>query len=187
VAAPGLGKILVVWRDNRTEDLGGPANVVAAGRFVDMNGTPIGTDFVVVPDGPSFVSKPTGLAYNSKDNTFIIAWEDGRGASWDVWAQRLDANGAIIGSESKVNDQEFGSEYDIDVAYNPVIDKSMFVWWANTDMSLVKARIMNSDGTFDGGQFDVPGAHQPFVAASRVTDEFIVHGADGVIIKVPSQ
>jgi hypothetical protein len=189
VYAPGLGKILVVWLDNRTEftDPPGITSVEISGRFLDAEGNPLGTDFVVVPDSPSWPSKPSGLAYNSKDNTFIIAWEDGRGTRWDIWAERLDANGAIIGSEFQLNDPgtENSSDTDPDMAYNPVIDKYLAVWWTNT--SVMRAKILNSDGTVVGSQFDIPGTLQPFVAASRVDDSFIVHGKDAVIIKVPSQ
>jgi len=185
VAAPGLGKVLVVWLDSRTEVFGKPIDgVEIVGRFVNATtGNPIDADFVVVPDNPSWPQKPSALEYNSKDNTFMIAWEDTRGTSWDIWAERLDANGNVIGSEFQLNDANAAEETDPDIAYNPVIDKYLAVWWANT--SVMRAKILNSDGTVNGEQFDVTGTHQPFVAASRVTDEFIVTGADGTIIQGP--
>lgn len=185
--APALGKIFVVWQDGRTgnEAPFGTYGLSVYGRFLDANGNTTGNEFTVIPDDPSYPGAPS-VAYNGKDNTFLVSWEDQRTGVYskpDVWIQRIDASGAPNGTESQLNDQDLGSETDVDIAYNPVLNKYMAVWWVAGSGTQTKARIINSDGTFDGGQFDIPGVHMPFVAASGISDKFIVHGRNATMVR----
>jgi hypothetical protein len=104
VAPAGADRYLVVWGDQR----GGQSDIL--GTFRTGTGAPIGGNITISLDdvpGGSYQGDPA-LAADASGLT-LIAWLDGReggsvfGATFDVYAQWLDAAGAPIGGNWKIN------------------------------------------------------------------------------------
>lgn len=76
------------------------------------------------------------LAYNPARNEFLLVWEESRPGQGQgivfgvIYAQRLTAEGALIGQPVRVSSEADDTAYRPDVAYNPVADVYMVVWHA---------------------------------------------------------
>jgi len=55
---------------------------------VNGNGNLIGTDFLITDDTCPYISS---LIYNLINNEYLVTWQVDRGATWDIYAQRVDA------------------------------------------------------------------------------------------------
>ena len=104
IAAVGPDRYLVVWGDQRS----GQSDIY--GSYINVSGAPLTSNFVISPDpvpGGSFQGDPA-VASNASGLTLVV-WVDGReggtvfGASNDIYGQWLDASGAPLGSNFKVN------------------------------------------------------------------------------------
>jgi hypothetical protein len=89
IAPDGSGGAIIAWEDNRP-DAGGiyAQRVDAEGNLLwSGDGVPIAT-VSNSQDDPQIVSDGQGGA--------ILSWNDTRGSSWDVYAQKVDANGSVL-------------------------------------------------------------------------------------------
>lgn len=85
-ATDGSGGMIVAWEDNRG------ANTDIYAQRVSSNGIPRWTaDGVVVCGATGNQGRPVVISDGA--GGAIIAWHDYRGATWDIYAQRLDASG----------------------------------------------------------------------------------------------
>ncbi|HKW51903.1 MAG TPA: hypothetical protein VJQ53_09240, partial [Candidatus Eisenbacteria bacterium] len=105
VTGVGPSRYLVAWGDQRQ----GQGEVFAS--MLTGSGAPIGPNFKISADpvsGGSYQGEPAADA--RPDGKTLVAWLDGReggtvfGATFDVYAQWLDADGLPIGGNFKVND-----------------------------------------------------------------------------------
>ena len=91
------GNFVIAWQDNRN----GNADIYCQ-RYND-NGTALGSNFLVNDDiGSGYQSSPT-IGVDGEDN-FMIAWTDNRNGNYDIYCQRYDANGTVLGYNFLVND-----------------------------------------------------------------------------------
>ena len=104
VTAVGSDRYLVVWGDQREKQ------GEIYGVYVTAAGAPIGPNFKITNDqvtGGSFQGNPALAAM--PDGTVLVAWVDGReggsviGATADVYAQRVNALGQLVGGNFKIN------------------------------------------------------------------------------------
>jgi len=169
VAAVGPDRYLVVWGDQR----GGQSDVFAAWRTA--TGAPIDGNVTISADpvpGGSFQGEPA-LASDAAGLTLVV-WLDGReggstvGATFDVYGQWLDAQGAAIGGNFKINDTT-GTQKDAapSVAADP--SGGFVVAWvdrrnAPTDPGDIYVQRFAADRTALGGNQrvndDPPGREQ---------------------------
>jgi len=109
---------LVVWQDNRYGDW------AIHGRRVSRAGQLYG-DFLISRSQGS--ERIPAIAYDSKDNEYLVVWQDGRGEDEDVYGRRVSNEDELLAGECPIsvlaNDQEVP-----DVAYNGQSNEYLVVW-----------------------------------------------------------
>jgi len=88
---------------------------------------------------------------------YVVVWSSdqntgGDGDGFGVLMQRFDAAGNTIGGELQVNQNTLGNQYYASVAMGDS-GRGVVVWTDKDAGTNVKARLFNSDGTFNGNEF----------------------------------
>ncbi|MEO0080248.1 MAG: hypothetical protein ABIK44_06200, partial [candidate division WOR-3 bacterium] len=99
VAVNGWGEFLIVWTDRRN----GHEDIYA--QLFDSSGNRLGNEFIVNDDntttnqgGPAVGARP--------DGGWWVVWADGRDGNFDIYAQRLARNGAPVGRNFRITDDQ---------------------------------------------------------------------------------
>jgi len=209
---------LVVWRGTALRDASfcpidpvSETREIKGQRFDAMTGDPIG-DPVRISNtcDPSVDVDDPAVAYNETDNEYLVVWS-GAGArygEYEIFGQRLNANGTEQGANDfRISDMGGTgiSSYDANqpaVAYNPVDNVYLVVWWGNDDvggLSVYEDEIFGQLLDHDGGalgvndfrisdmgvtgdDFDPHFAYYPAVAHNPTDNEYLVvwYGQDNV-------
>ncbi|MDX2257577.1 MAG: hypothetical protein NW205_01545 [Hyphomicrobiaceae bacterium] len=88
---PTTGRYLVVWRSNDNASIGA--------RLFESDGTPLVQSIAGTWTG--FLNAPTVTGL--KGGGFVVTWQESNGAGFDIKAQRLNANGQLVGGEFTVD------------------------------------------------------------------------------------
>jgi Ca2+-binding RTX toxin-like protein len=99
------GAFLAVWRHFPHAPEGGAPNGIYAQLF-DSSGNRVGSEFAINGTLPTGAMRATPLS----DGGFMVAWELG---THEIRAQRLDANGAEVGSELSLYPGNSGQLYHL--------------------------------------------------------------------------
>lgn len=91
------GQIIVVWQDERN------GNSDIYGQRFDTDGNRIGMNFKVNNDIGSSAQILPDVAVDSSGN-FVVTWADSRLGNYDIFVQRYDNTGALLGQNFKAND-----------------------------------------------------------------------------------
>lgn len=83
----GANQFLVVWSHNG----------FLYGQLYDAQGVPIGDLFAIPYSGAAVQFNPAA-AYSIACDCYLVVWEDLRNGSWDIYGQRVDADGTLLGS-----------------------------------------------------------------------------------------
>lgn len=145
------GSFLVVW-DGRGE---GDRHGIFARRF-NADGTAAGDQFLVNTTVGGIQSRPDVAV--ADDGTAIVTWHGvGDGDAAGVFAQRIAADDALVGSETLVN-----TETDLRQGYSSVAtdaDGNYVVAWSSRDQDGddwgIFAQRFQAEGTPDGEEFAV--------------------------------
>ena len=117
------GSFVVCWVDKRNSE-----EDIFAQRF-DSNGNPIGANFKVSDIFENSAQKYPTIALKS-DGKFVIAWQDNRNGDYDIYTQKYDADGAKIGVNIRLNDDNgSASQEKPDVACSG--EKIYYTWQDN--------------------------------------------------------
>ena len=162
---------VVTWYDYRN----GSCDIYA--QRYGQTGIALGGNFLVNDDGGSFDQEGPSVAAN--DSGFVIAWYDYRSDnSWDIYAQRFNANGDTIGGNFLVNDTSNGS-YSPSVAFS---DSGFMIAWydyrnGNGD---IYAQLFNANGDTIGGNFlvDDGGNYQYYPSVAAIGSGYMVTWED---------
>lgn len=77
---------------------------------------------------PSQNQQNTQIAYNPDDDEFLLVWEDYRnGSNWDIYGQRLDGDGALLGDNFVIKSASYDQVLP-QVIYAPGSDKYLVIW-----------------------------------------------------------
>jgi len=126
---------LVVWQDHRN----GRFDVFA--QKVGWAGGLLGGNYAI--------STATGdknkcdLAYSLAHNEFLVVWGDTRSGGYDVWAQRLDGAGALLGGPFPVADAAVGESSPV-VGYDHASHEFLVAYWVlnqSTDYDIWARRV----------------------------------------------
>ena len=99
VAMDVSGSFVIVWSDDRSDDLGD----VYAQRY-DSSGVPIGSNFRV-DDELGTSSQYVPAITSDFHKNILVTWTDRRNGPWgDIYAQRYDSSGVPLGSNFRVDD-----------------------------------------------------------------------------------
>lgn len=113
LSADWFGKMFLVWRDYRSA--GYPFTPDVYFQKLDSMG-PIGPNRNLTTELPDSSHQSPTIAASGWSKT-VVAWTDLRYRNWDVFGQVLDANGAPVGSNRKINDDVAGTpQHEPDVA-----------------------------------------------------------------------
>ncbi|MEO0099817.1 MAG: hypothetical protein ABIK99_02300 [candidate division WOR-3 bacterium] len=141
----GEDRFLVVWDDWRND----PGDIY--GQIFNLAGIPIGSNFRV--NEGTWLQYHPSCASDSLGN-FVVAWQDGRGSSWDIYARRFDKDGNPLGSDFRVNDDNTNQfQGDPEVAMSE--DGSFIIVWSDerNGNSDIYGQRFSPDGTRIGGNF----------------------------------
>ena len=97
----------------------------------------------------SDVQREPRVAYNSTDNTYLVVWEDNRSGTYQIYGQRVDADGSLLGSNFNLHASSYDCRYP-DVAYSSTSNIWLVVWQYDTNGAgfwNILCKGVNSDGT----------------------------------------
>jgi len=180
VAVNAAGDFVIAWQDKRRGDW-----EIYVQRFAG-DGTARG-DHIVVNEDPEGTEQVLPSVTMDSSGNFTVVWADDRSGDYDIYAQRLAADGTMIGGNVLINDDDEGvSQYWPICAGNGAGD--LIVTWTderdgdhfNHD---VYAQHYLSDGTAVGGNFrvnaDAGGFNQAWSTAEMAENgDFIIAWPD---------
>jgi hypothetical protein len=156
VAMADAGDFVVVWATDSSGALPGFELSVQGQRFAS-DGSPQGTQFQVntVMMGPADYQLRPSVA-SAADGSFVVVWQSGSG----ILGRRFASDGSAQGGQFQINTHPTGGQNSRAVAAAPNGD-FFVVWTSNgspetdTSGSSVQGRRYASDGSAQGGQFQV--------------------------------
>ncbi|MDQ5823146.1 MAG: S-layer homology domain-containing protein [Chloroflexota bacterium] len=129
------------------------------------------------PSAPSALNTQgsSASAYSSANTEFLVVWEDARNGGWDIYGQRVDADGTMLGTNFAIaNTSEF--EQDVSIAYNSSAANEYLVVWASDDKIL--GQRVSATGTLTGGAFEISSGtlakDDPAIAYSAGDNQYLV-------------
>jgi hypothetical protein len=172
------GNSVVTWVDSRQ----GPSDPAIYAQRYNSSGTPSGSNFRVDEVIGRYHDNPA-IAMDGSGN-FVIAWEDYRDGTWDIYAQRYNASGNLLGSNFKVN-EDFGTFQDQFPAVAMDGSGNFVITWVRDSLSEVSpiyAQRYNSSGTPLGSNFRVNDLDmysiEPPTIAMNSSGNFIISWQD---------
>lgn len=113
------------------------------GRLFDSTGAPVGGEITVSTDDTSEKERTVVAAYD--DGRFQVVWQsaeqDGSGSG--VYAQTIDVDGSLLGSETRVHSTTASNQQNADVAIGP-FGTPVFAWQSSFQGS--SSLFTNCDG-----------------------------------------
>ena len=121
------------------------------------------------------------VAHNRLHNEYLVVWHNDRGATIDVYARRVRADGTLLSYFTISHNANFWN-YNPDVAYSPKHDEYLVVWTYDSVItgSDTWARRVKWDGSWMGPEFQVGRPDKsgnqvnPAVAYNEQADEYLV-------------
>ncbi len=170
-ASPAVSGYLVAFVDlnpSFVEDI--------VGQRVDTGSTLLGSPVTI--SVPIENQKQPAVAYNSVDGEYLVVWHDERKGNWDIWGQRLDLDGSLLGSSFDICNNANAQFYP-DVAYNLDTNQYLVVWEDRRADADIYGQRVNGDGSLDGAEIPIAGVgttarRKPKVAFNPISGEFLV-------------
>jgi hypothetical protein len=154
VASSFGGDFVVVWESHNQDAAGGPG--IFGQRFDGNGGMPLGPEFAVNASVVGNQAEPA-VATDGGGN-FVVVWMSTHPTltSYDIFGQRFDANGNLLGGEFRVNSYTTGDQRDPAVAADPN-GNFVVVWHSYQDGSSLGTfgQRYDSSGVPRGGEFRV--------------------------------
>ncbi|MGQ9677934.1 MAG: hypothetical protein ACUVUD_01450 [bacterium] len=142
------GGYLIFWSDNRN------GNFEIYGQQVDRNGSPQGGNFQVNDDYASAHQRCSSIGMERAVGNTVIAWEDERGISCDIYRTVFDSVGRGLARNLRLNDDSGGA-----AQYYPSVaggnQRFLIAWTDNRDGWDIYAQFLDRFGEKIGGNFRV--------------------------------
>jgi len=119
------------------------------------------------------------VAYNSLHDEYLVVWYNDRGATWDVYAQRVGGDGSLPSWFCVVHDAG-KKNWQPDVAYNPTQDEYLIVYTyehSSSDYDLYARRVSWNGGWMSNEiaiNLEADKQWNPAVAYNSQNDEYLV-------------
>ena len=141
VSCDNSGNFIASWADGRNTNW----RDIYAQRFL-ADGTPLGNNFLVNTDTEGNNHLRANIAIDEIGN-FIIAWEDNRNGHEDVFAQRYQSDGSVIGDNFKINDDTPNTSQN-NASISMDLEGNFVVCWEDkrNDYNDVYARRFSNEG-----------------------------------------
>lgn len=186
VGMAGDGSFVIAWEDDNGHD--GDGAGIYAKRY-DATGAALGAEFRVNTTTVTDQSYPS-IAMNASGNC-VISWTSSHRGQPDVFAQMYAPNGAPVGGEFEVNDNEPAAQRQSAVAM--MSNGNFLIAWQSYDQVAgsdwdVYAKIFNATGASVTSEFNVNGfkdtaGGQGGVSASAGNHQYVLTwnnlGVDG--------
>lgn len=161
------GRFVVVWQSPFQD--GKDAGIVA--RLYNADGQPLGEEFVVNTTTKDSQDTPAVAAL--ADGGFVITWQsrDFGGTEYDIFAQRYNASGNVVGNEFRVN--RYLTGFQTNSAISALNNGGFVVTWQSegqdgSEDGIYAQRYSNS-GTPVGGEFKVNTFTSDYQSVPEVT------------------
>jgi hypothetical protein len=170
---------LVVWYNDR------PGNDDIRGQRVSKNGTLVGGPFFISAGAGAERRYPT-VAYNSKNDQYLIVWEHNDGLWNSIRARRVSGAGVVLDTTDIVitSGSNIITPGRPAVEYASTSDKYLVVWTETFHPLPIQrdilGRVVSSSGAPEGSQFVIskdPGnipRESPVLAYNRKRNEYLV-------------
>lgn len=164
---PVTNKYLVVWEDWRIDS---DDNIYA--QMVNADGSMAGSEFSI-STATNDQSNPD-IVYNSSTNQFLVVFDDDRlvAYDYDIYGQLVNADGSLSGDDFPVSIPSEDQILPV-VAFNSTNNQFMIVWEDErntpTSESDIYARIVNADGSLDGGDFSISATSEADQVHATIT------------------
>jgi hypothetical protein len=94
---------------------------------------------------------PAGIAFDPTRDEFLVVWKDynpyGIVPHWTIYAQKLDAGGAAVGSAVSVSDDGgLAAKAFPTVGYDPVNDEYLVVWTEQMSITITQTGLTHPNG-----------------------------------------
>ncbi|MEM6697702.1 MAG: T9SS type A sorting domain-containing protein [Bacteroidota bacterium] len=176
VAMDADGDFVVVWLSNDQDG----DNSGVFGQIYQSNGTPVGNEFQINTETSSAQSSAS-VAMDANGN-FVVVWEsfDQDGDQDGIYGQLYQSDGTSVGSEFLVNSETENGQERPSVAMDT--DGDFVVVWESSRQDGfndgVYGQRYNSDGTVNGGEFQVntytTGSQEDASVAMDADGNFVV-------------
>lgn len=117
-----LQQYLITWEDNRS------GNFDIYSQLLSNTGSLVGTEVAVIT-GPGNQTQPS-TTYQAPGNAFWVAWSGDESGTGDIYAQKLSAAGALLGTPVTLSNA-LGTQNSPRIAYNSVAQQHLVVWSDN--------------------------------------------------------
>jgi hypothetical protein len=177
---------LVVWQDYRNDAISG-SDIYA--QRIDQDGNAQGSE-IVVSNGADAQNAPH-VAYNSRVNQWLVAWEDYRdrdASGIDIYGQRVLSGGSLAGQGNFVIYDGPDNQGDVALAARPTTTGAEYlaVWEdqrSGDGLEVVGQRIGAPWGTLNWHDFNISAPlesqEHPRVAYNSTDQQFLVVWQDG--------
>lgn len=145
----------------------------------------VGNQFPIANDNLQEVHP--SIAYNSKDHQYLVVWSNDRPGFDDIRAQRLAADGSLIGGPFYISAGPGHDRWNPDVVYNSVHDQYLVVWEDFTKVgvypisSIHARRVSGTGSVIDANDIVIATActwdyrlYEPAVAYASASDRYLV-------------
>ncbi len=173
---------LVVWAAG-----GSSVSATVYGQRIDAaTGAEVGTDDFVIATGAD-INGNVDVAFNSVTGEYAVIYAATTGSSYEVFAQRVDGAGAVVGTPVQVSQNGPTSSSDVRaaIAHATAANRHLVVWSAPVSAEVDQVFGQFLDGftaAEDGSDFQITsvfgGSYEPSIAFAPSTDRFVVvsHG-----------
>lgn len=177
---------MVVWEDRRT------GNSDIYGQRVDADGTLLGAgdptvNFAISTASPAYQRSPA-IAYNAVADEYLVAWEDNRIYYYNIYGQRVGADGTLLGAGDPtvnfaISSAPSGNQHGAVIAYNADHNQYLVAWYdyrdpLGTGYSIYGQRVGGDGSLAEQGDFAISAAiyHQrvPAAAYSTGSQQYLV-------------
>jgi hypothetical protein len=154
---PQSNEYFVVWTDNRS-------NRHIYGQRLTDTGSKVGAAIKVSASVQNAQELDARVTYNATDNQYMVVWVNPAyavGQSMNVVAQRLDANGGLVGAMMNIATNTYNDRAPV-VAWSPAQNQYLIAWADEgaSPSTISAVRINGADGTQAGGPITVSTGDQ---------------------------
>ncbi|HPG40019.1 MAG TPA: FlgD immunoglobulin-like domain containing protein [bacterium] len=177
VAMDDSGRFAIAWYRDAYYDINGVVTIISDvyTQIFDAEGNPLGKA-CKVNDVTTGKRGAPAMAMNNVGE-FVLAWQDNRNGTQDIFFQRYDANNNAIGANQKANDNGgLAAPYSPAVVLNNSGDFVLI--WADERLepqtALLTGQYINADGSRNGENFVISESLYSLLPAAAANPDKIV-------------
>lgn len=157
-------RFLVVYESNNT----------ILGQLVNADGSLQG-GVLSIGTGSS-TRTDANVAYDATNGQYLVVWSDTRSGDSQIYGQRLDANGGLIGANTLLISVTSTAQFWPHAAYSATANKFLVASTSQSNPKKIMGRVINPDGTFGSAVVMVGQGNQtkPDIAVDPTSGDFLV-------------